>query len=87
MVIAQALAEAFGVGINELPISYNIAWYEQKAVLVLLSLLSLGVKDITLGPRLPGFVSPGVLKVLVENFGIRGIATVEEDLERMVPGN
>ncbi|MDN5340967.1 MAG: hydroxylamine reductase [Euryarchaeota archaeon] len=87
VVIAQALAEAFGVGINELPISYNIAWYEQKAVLVLLSLLSLGVKDITLGPRLPGFVSPGVLKVLVENFGIRGIATVEEDLERMVPGN
>ena len=87
VVIAKALAEAFGVGINDLPVSYNIAWYEQKAVLVLLSLLSLGVKDITLGPRLPGFVSPGVLKVLVENFGIRGIATVEEDLARMVPGN
>ena len=87
MLIAQALAEAFGVGINELPISYNIAWYEQKAVLVLLSLLSLGVKDITLGPRLPGFVSPGVLAFLVENFGIRGITTVEEDLGRMVPGN
>ena len=87
MVIAKALAEAFGVGINDLPVSYNIAWYEQKAVLVLLSLLSLGVKDITLGPRLPAFVSPGILKVLVENFGIRGIATVEEDLARMVPGN
>ncbi|MCE5337675.1 MAG: hydroxylamine reductase [Methanomicrobiaceae archaeon] len=87
VVIAQALAEAFGVGINDLPISYNIAWYEQKAVLVLLSLLSLGIQDITLGPRLPAFVSPGVLKVLVENFGIRGIATVEEDLGRMVPGN
>ncbi len=73
VVIAQALAEAFAVGINDLPISYNIAWYEQKAVLVLLALLSLGVKDITLGPpRLPGFVSPGILKVLVENFGIRG---------------
>jgi hydroxylamine reductase len=87
VVIAKALAEAFGVGINDLPVSYNIAWYEQKAVLVLLSLLSLGVKDITLGPRLPAFVSPGILKVLVENFGIRGIATVEEDLARMVPGN
>ncbi|PKL62043.1 MAG: hydroxylamine reductase [Methanomicrobiales archaeon HGW-Methanomicrobiales-2] len=87
VVIAQALAEAFGVGINELPVSYNIAWYEQKAVLVLLSLLSLGVKEITLGPRLPGFVSPGVLAVLVENFGIKGITTVEEDLGRMVPGN
>ena len=87
VVIAKALAEAFGVGINDLPVSYNIAWYEQKAVLVLLSLLSLGVKDITLGPRLPAFVSPGILKVLVENFGIRGIATVEEDLARMVPWN
>ncbi len=87
MVIAQALAKAFGVGVNELPVSYNIAWYEQKAVLVLLSLLSLGIKDITLGPRLPGFVSPGILKVLVENFGIKGITTVEEDLARMVPGN
>ena len=87
VVIAQALAEAFGVGINDLPVSYNIAWYEQKAVLVLLGLLSLGVKDITLGPRLPAFVSPGILKVLVENFGIKGIATVEEDLARMVPGN
>ncbi|WP_292520368.1 hydroxylamine reductase [Methanoculleus sp.] len=87
VVIAKALAEAFGVGINELPISYNIAWYEQKAVLVLLSLLSLGVRDITLGPRLPAFVSPGILKVLVENFGIKGITTVEEDLGRMVPGN
>ena len=87
VVIAKALAEAFGVGINDLPVSYNIAWYEQKAVLVLLSLLSLGIRDITLGPRLPAFVSPGILKVLVENFGIRGIATVEEDLARMVPGN
>jgi hydroxylamine reductase len=87
VVIAQALAEAFGVGINDLPVSYNIAWYEQKAVLVLLALLHLGVKNITLGPRLPAFVSPGVLKVLVENFGIRANTTVADDLKLMVPGN
>lgn len=85
VVIAQALAGAFGVGINELPVSYNIAWYEQKACLVLLALLSLGIKDITLGPRLPGFVSPGVLNVLVENFGIKKNSTVEEDIARMIP--
>lgn len=85
VVIAQALAGAFGVGINELPISYNIAWYEQKAALVLLALLNLGVKDITLGPKLPAFVSPGVLNVLVENFGIKKNDTVETDLARMVP--
>ena len=70
---------------GELPVSYNIAWYEQKAVLVLLSLLYLGVKDIALGPDLPAFVSPGVLRVLVDNFGIRPNTTVEEDLQRMVP--
>ncbi|KKG11154.1 hydroxylamine reductase [Methanosarcina sp. 2.H.T.1A.6] len=82
VVIAQKLAEAFGLkDINDLPISYNIGWYEQKAVLVLLALLSLGVKDITLGPTLPAFVSPNVLKVLVENFNIRPNATVEEDLK------
>jgi hydroxylamine reductase len=85
VVIAQALAEAFGVGINELPISYNIAWYEQKACLVLYALLYLGVKNITLGPKLPGFVSPGILKVLVENFGLGKNSTVEEDMKRMVP--
>lgn len=85
VVIAQALAKAFGVGINELPVSYNIAWYEQKAVLVLLSLLSLGVKDITLGPKLPAFVSPTVLDVLVKNFDIKPNTTVEADLARMVP--
>lgn len=87
VVIARALAKAFGVGINDLPISYNIAWYEQKAVLVLLALLNLGVKNITLGPRLPAFVSPGVLKVLVETFGIRKNTTVAEDLKLMVPEN
>ena len=80
VVIAQKLAEVFNVDINELPISYNIAWYEQKAVLVLLALLSLGVKNIMLGPKLPAFVSPNVLNVLVKNFNIRPNSTVEEDL-------
>jgi hydroxylamine reductase len=82
VVIAQKLAEAFGLeDINDLPVSYNIAWYEQKAVLVLLALLSLGVKNITLGPTLPAFVSPNVLKVLVDNFNIRPNTTVEEDMK------
>ncbi|MBQ8390659.1 MAG: hydroxylamine reductase, partial [Oscillibacter sp.] len=67
--------------INGLPIVYNIAWYEQKAVIVLLSLLYLGVKNIHLGPTLPAFLSPNVAKVLVENFGIAGITTVEQDME------
>lgn len=70
---------------GNLPISYNIAWYEQKAALVLLALLNLGVKDITLGPKLPAFVSPGVLNVLVKNFGIMKNSTVEADIARMVP--
>jgi len=82
VVIAQKLAEAFGLeDINDLPVSYNIAWYEQKAVLVLLALLSLGVKNITLGPTLPAFLSPNVVKVLVENFNLRPNTTVEEDLK------
>jgi hydroxylamine reductase len=85
VVIAKALADAFGTDLNGLPVSYNIAWYEQKAVLVLLALLHLGVKDITLGPKLPAFVSPAVLNVLVENFGIRANTTVEEDMKIMVP--
>lgn len=85
VVIAKALAEAFGVGVNELPVSYNIAWYEQKAVLVLLALLHLGIQNITLGPKLPGFISPGVLKVLVDTFNIGKNSTVEEDMKRMVP--
>ena len=85
VVIAQKLAEAFELDdINDLPISYNIAWYEQKAVLVLLALLSLGVKNIVLGPRLPAFVSPNVLNVLVENFNISKNTTVENDLERLL---
>ena len=82
VVIAQKLAEAFGLkDINDLPVSYNIAWYEQKAVLVLLALLSLGIKNITLGPTLPACVSPNVLKVLVDNFNIRPNTTVEEDMK------
>ncbi|MEM5947002.1 hydroxylamine reductase [Spirochaetia bacterium 38H-sp] len=84
-VTALALKNAFGVeSVNELPIVYNIAWYEQKAVIVLLALLSLGVKNIHLGPTLPAFLSPGVAKVLVENFGIGGISTVEEDIKTMI---
>lgn len=81
-VIALKLKEVFGLDdINELPIVYNIAWYEQKAVIVLLSLLYLGVKNIHLGPTLPAFLSPNVLNVLVENFGISGIGSVEDDIK------
>lgn len=86
-VIAMKLAEIFGVGINELPISYNIAWYEQKAVIVFLSLLSLGVKNIMLGPTLPAFVSPNVLKVLVEKFNIQPNSTIDEDLIKLSIGD
>ncbi len=87
VVIAQKLAEAFGLDdINDLPISYDIAWYEQKAVIVLLALLSLGVKNIRLGPTLPAFISPNVLNVLIENFDIKPITTVEEDLAAIVAG-
>lgn len=81
-IIALKLKEVFGLDdINELPIIYNIAWYEQKAVIVLLSLLYLGVKNIHLGPTLPAFLSPNVLNVLVENFGISGIGSVEDDIK------
>lgn len=81
-VIALKLKEVFELDdINQLPIIYNIAWYEQKAVIVLLALLSLGVKNIHLGPTLPAFLSPNVANVLVENFGIAGIGTVEEDIQ------
>jgi len=83
--IALKLKEVFELDdINKLPISYNIAWYEQKAVIVLLALLYLGVKNIHLGPTLPAFLSPNVVNVLVENFGIAGISSVEEDLKTMV---
>lgn len=80
--IALALKDAFALDdLNELPIAYNIAWYEQKAVIVLLALLSLGVKNIHLGPTLPAFLSPNVVNVLATNFGIAGITTVDEDMK------
>ncbi len=87
-VIAMELQKAFGLDdINDLPLSFDIAWYEQKAVLVLLSLLSLGVKGIRLGPTLPGFLSPGVAAALIEKFDIKGITTAEEDVAAMMAGN
>ena len=83
--IALALKEAFGLDdLNDLPIAYNIAWYEQKAVIVLLALLFLGVKNIHLGPTLPAFLSPNVVNVLVNNFGISGITTVDEDMKTLL---
>ena len=87
-VIALKLKEVFGLDdINDLPISYDIGWYEQKAVIVLLALLSLGVKHIRLGPTLPAFLSPNVAKVLVENFDIKPIGTVEDDVAAIMAGN
>ena len=84
-VIALELQKAFGLeSINDLPIVYNIAWYEQKAVIVLLALLSLGIQNIHLGPTLPAFLSPGVARVLVEKFGIAGISTPEQDLKTLL---
>jgi len=82
--VALALANAFDCSVNELPLSFNLSWYEQKAVCVLLSLLHLGVQNIHLGPTLPAFVSPNVLKILVDNFGITPITTAEEDLKKML---
>lgn len=84
VIVAMKLQEIFRANsINDLPIVFNIAWYEQKAVIVLLALLSLGIKNIHIGPTLPAFVSPNVLKVLVEKFGLGSISTVEEDLKSM----
>lgn len=82
--IALALAEAFGCGVNDLPLSLVLSWYEQKAVCILLTLLHLGIKNIRLGPTLPAFISPNVLNYLVENFGIAPITTPEEDMEALL---
>lgn len=82
--IALALSNAFGVGVNELPLSLVLSWYEQKAVSILLTLLALGIKNIRLGPSLPAFVSPNVLDVLVKNYGIKPITTPEEDLKAIL---
>jgi len=82
--IAVALAKAFDVGVNELPLSMILSWYEQKAVAILLSLLYLGIKDIRLGPSLPAFITPNVLNVLVDNFNIMPITTVEEDMKAIL---
>ena len=88
-VIALKLKEAFGLDdVNKLPLSFDIAWYEQKAVAVLLALLALGFKGIRLGPTLPAFLSPGVAKVLVENFGIKPVTLADpaSDIEAMMQG-
>jgi len=85
--IALALSEAFGVEVNDLPLSMVLSWYEQKAVAILLTLLHLGIKDIRLGPSLPAFITPNVLKVLVDNYDIKPISTPEEDLKAILCGD
>ena len=82
--IAVALAGAFNCGVNDLPLSMVLSWYEQKAVAILLTLLSLGIKGIRLGPSLPAFITPNVLNVLVENFDIKPITTPDEDLKAIL---
>ena len=82
--IAVALANAFDCGVNDLPLSFILSWYEQKACAILLTLLHLGIKDIRLGPTLPAFVSPNVLNVLVENFNIMPVSTPDEDLKAIL---
>jgi len=84
--VALALAKAFGVGVNELPLSLILSWYEQKAVVVLLTLLALGMRRIRLGPTLPAFITPNVLKVLVEKFAIQPIGTADEDIRLCLQG-
>ncbi|OPY57224.1 MAG: Hydroxylamine reductase [Pelotomaculum sp. PtaU1.Bin035] len=82
--VAIALAGAFNCGVNELPLTLVLSWYEQKAVSILLTLLSLGIKNIYLGPTLPAFISPNVLNVLAEKFSIKLISTPEKDLEAIL---
>ena len=81
--VALALADAFGCSINDLPLSLVLSWFEQKAVCVLLALLHLGVKNIRIGPKLPAFITPRVLKVLVDAYALKPIGAVEKDLEAM----
>ena len=80
----MALADAFKCGVNDLPLSIILSWYEQKAVCVLITLLSLGIKDIYLGPSLPAFISPEVLQVLIDKFNIKPISTPDEDLKAIL---
>ena len=82
--VAVALADAFGCSVGELPLSFVLSWYEQKAVCILLTLLHLGIKNIRLGPSLPAFLSPNILNFLVENYGIKPITTVEQDLKELL---
>ena len=82
--VAAALADAFGCGVNELPLSFILSWYEQKAVCILLTLLHLGIKNIRLGPSLPAFLSPNILSFLVENYGIAPITTPEGDMGELM---
>ncbi len=82
--MAAALAQAFGTDVNGLPLSLVLSWYEQKACAILLTLLHLGIKDIRLGPSLPAFITPNVLKVLVDNFAIKPISTPDEDLKAIL---
>ena len=82
--VAAALAEAFGCSVNELPLSFVLSWYEQKAVCILLTLLHLGIKNIRLGPSLPAFLSPNILNFLVDNFGIAPITTPEQDMRELL---
>ncbi|MFH1453758.1 MAG: hydroxylamine reductase, partial [Armatimonadota bacterium] len=82
--IASALAEAFGCGVNDLPLSLILSWYEQKAVCILLTLLHLGIKNIRLGPSLPAFISPNVLKVLVDKFNIMPVTDAQEDINTIL---
>lgn len=82
--VALALADAFECSVNDLPLSLVLSWYEQKAVCILLTLLSLGIKNILLGPTLPAFLSPSVLNILVENYHIGPITTAEEDLKKIL---
>ena len=82
--IASALAKTFDCGVNELPLSFVLSWYEQKAVAILLTLFALGIKNIRLGPSLPAFIAPNVLNILVEKFNIQPITTPEQDLKDML---